>query len=61
MVSMKLMVDTAKAAHRVQFILITPQAMSGKVWGPEVRVTKMEYVPPSLVLATVLMSFIAMR
>ncbi|SCV71036.1 BQ2448_3798 [Microbotryum intermedium] len=40
-ISMKMMVDTAKAADEVQFILITPQSMSGSTYGPEVRITKL--------------------
>ncbi|KDE07849.1 hypothetical protein MVLG_01943 [Microbotryum lychnidis-dioicae p1A1 Lamole] len=40
-ISMKMMVDTAKATDEVQFILITPQSMSGSTYGPEVRITKL--------------------
>ncbi|GAA6031089.1 hypothetical protein JCM8097_003999 [Rhodosporidiobolus ruineniae] len=41
-IAMKMMVETAKTANGVQFILITPQDMGSFQWGDEVKVSKLE-------------------
>ncbi|GAA6061381.1 hypothetical protein JCM10212_000641 [Sporobolomyces blumeae] len=41
-ISMSMIIDTAKAAEKTQFILITPQDMGSLKWGDEVRVSKLE-------------------
>ncbi|KAK4055617.1 Structural maintenance of chromosomes protein 6 [Microbotryomycetes sp. JL201] len=40
-IAMKMMVEAAKTAQDVQFIVITPQDMQGLTFGPEVRINKM--------------------
>ncbi|CAL1712529.1 unnamed protein product [Somion occarium] len=40
-ISMKMMIDTANASNRKQYILITPQDMSNITIGPSVRVLRM--------------------
>lgn len=40
-ISMKMITDTAKTSHNVQYILITPQNMGNIKFGPEVRVQKL--------------------
>ncbi|GAA5984902.1 hypothetical protein JCM11641_003620 [Rhodosporidiobolus odoratus] len=41
-IAMRMMIDTAKTADQVQFVLITPQEMSSISWGSEVRVSKLD-------------------
>ncbi|GAA5883202.1 hypothetical protein JCM16303_007304 [Sporobolomyces ruberrimus] len=40
-IAMNMMIDTAKSADAVQFVLITPQDMGSIAWGKEVKVVKM--------------------
>ncbi|KAM0788856.1 hypothetical protein ACM66B_002941 [Microbotryomycetes sp. NB124-2] len=40
-IAMKMMVEAAKTARDVQFIVITPQDMQGLTFGPEVRINKL--------------------
>lgn len=41
-ISMKMLIDTAKTSYNVQYVLITPQAMSNVKFGPEVHVVQLK-------------------
>lgn len=40
-ISMKMIIDTAKTSHNVQYVLITPQNMASTKFGPEVNVQRL--------------------
>lgn len=40
-ISVKMLIETAKAAHNVQYVLITPQSMTSAKFGPEVNVQRL--------------------